>query len=95
MKCKAILKLRATAVCAVMMTGMLSKNTAYMINPVVVKVTQSMSGNFWGGYSLTGNGATDIVSVAMAQKNRSQASMGFINRLCFLVAYLARNNHYL
>ena len=69
----------SVAVSAVMMcstASILSNNTA------VVKATQSMSGNFLGGYSLTGNGATDIVNVAMAQNNRSQSSMGYSEAWC-------------
>jgi hypothetical protein len=44
--------------------------------------TQSMSGNFSSGYTLTGDGAADIVSVGMAQKGRSQGSMGYTEAWC-------------
>lgn len=44
--------------------------------------TQSMSGNFSRNYTLTDNGANDIVAVAQAQNNRSQGSLGYTEGWC-------------
>ena len=47
-----------------------------------VKATQDRTGYFNKSYSLSGNGADDIVAVAMAQKNRTKAQMGYTEPWC-------------
>ncbi len=51
-------------------------------NEVVTTSTQSKSGNFYTNYTLTGNGATDMVNIAMAQNERNQPSMGYTENWC-------------
>ena len=45
---------------------------------------KASAANFSPNYSLTGDGATDIVNVALAQKNRSQSTMGYSVAWCAL-----------
>lgn len=49
---------------------------------VVTTSTQSKSSNFYANYTLTGNGATDMVNIAMAQNERNQPSMGYTESWC-------------
>lgn len=44
--------------------------------------SQSMSGNFYTSYTLTGNGAIDMVNIAKAQNERNQNSMGYTENWC-------------
>lgn len=44
--------------------------------------TQSVSHNFTQSFTLTGNGATDVVAVANAQIGRSKASLGYTEAWC-------------
>lgn len=44
--------------------------------------TQSRANNFSTNYALTGDGATDIVAIALAQNNRSQGSLGYTEGWC-------------
>ena len=48
----------------------------------IVEATQSKSGNFLGGYTLTGNGATDVVNVALKQENRTGSQFGYTEEWC-------------
>ena len=54
------------------------------ILPVSVQVsaTQNRSYNFSDNYSLTGNGATDIVSVASAQLGKTGSELGYSEQWC-------------
>lgn len=47
-----------------------------------VQATQSVAGNFYRNYTLTGNGADDIVAVAQAQLGRSQSNIGYTEAWC-------------
>ena len=44
--------------------------------------TQSKSSNFASGYSITGNGASDMVSIASRQIGRSQGNFGYTEGWC-------------
>ena len=44
--------------------------------------TQDRSANFSKSYALTGNGANDIVAVAMAQKDKTKAQLGYTEAWC-------------
>jgi len=44
--------------------------------------TQDRSANFSKSYTLTGNGANDIVAVAMAQKDKTKAQLGYTEAWC-------------
>lgn len=48
--------------------------------PVVF--TQSCVSGFSGNYTLTGNGATDMVAIALAQEGRTGAQMGYTEEWC-------------
>ncbi|MGN0477555.1 MAG: CHAP domain-containing protein, partial [Ruminococcus sp.] len=47
-----------------------------------VMATQSMSGNFNKGYSMTNNPATNMVNIAVAQNERTQGSLGYSEAWC-------------
>lgn len=49
---------------------------------IVVQATQSVASNFYKTYTLTGNGADDIVAVAQAQLGRSKSSLGYNEAWC-------------
>ncbi|MBQ8763672.1 MAG: leucine-rich repeat protein [Clostridia bacterium] len=49
---------------------------------VTVKATQSRYWNYNTNYTLTGNGATDMVNVAVAQLGRSGSSLGYSEAWC-------------
>ena len=51
---------------------------------VNVDATENRTYNFNKNYSLTGNPTDDIVNVAMAQKDRSQSSMGYTEAWCIV-----------
>ena len=56
---------------------------AVKIDPIVVEpMTQSRSGNFNTDYTLTGNGATDMVAIAWAQLGRTGSSLGYTEEWC-------------
>lgn len=48
----------------------------------IVFATQSMSENFSSDYDLTGDGATDIVSVALAQVGKTKSQLGYTEAWC-------------
>jgi len=51
--------------------------------PIVdVKATQSKTGNFNKSYTLTGNGANDMVAIARAQIGRTQSQFGYTEAWC-------------
>lgn len=51
--------------------------------PIVdVKATQTKTGNFNKSYTLTGNGATDMVAIARAQIGRTQSQFGYTEAWC-------------
>lgn len=52
------------------------------VMPNDVRATQSSSGGFNTGYSLTGDGFTDMVNIAMAQNERTQAQIGYSESWC-------------
>ena len=47
-----------------------------------VYASESRSGNFSKNYTLTGNGADDMVAIAKAQLGRTKAQMGYIEDWC-------------
>lgn len=47
-----------------------------------VEATQTKKGNFSKSYTLTGNGAKDIVAVAKAQEGKTQAQLGYTESWC-------------
>ena len=49
---------------------------------IFVSATDSRSANFLKNYSLTGDGATDMANIALAQKNRSQSQFGYTEAWC-------------
>ena len=53
-----------------------------VIPSIYVSATQDRSYNFNKNYSLSGNYANDIVSVARAQKGRTMASLGYTEMWC-------------
>lgn len=67
-----------------------SKMTALIIvvlltiteSTIFVSATDSRSANFLKNYSLTGDGATDMANIALAQKNRSQSQFGYTEAWC-------------
>jgi hypothetical protein len=52
------------------------------VNTIVASATQTRTSIFYGGYKLRGIGAQDIVAVAMAQVNRTEADMGYTEAWC-------------
>lgn len=48
----------------------------------IAEATQSKSGNFIGGYTITGNGATDIVNIALKQEGRTGSQFGYTEQWC-------------
>ena len=56
--------------------------SSLMFSSVSVEATQDRTYNFYTNYNLTGNPVDDIVSVAMAQQNRTKASMGYTEAWC-------------
>ena len=52
------------------------------ILPVEASATQSSSGGFNTGYTLTGDGFTDMVNIAMAQNEKTQAQIGYSESWC-------------
>jgi len=50
--------------------------------PIKAEATQSRTENFVKNYTMTGNGATDIVAIAMAQLGRSGSQMGYSENWC-------------
>lgn len=71
---------------AVMMVLMSVIPVAYFDNGsmgmITAEATQSKTANFSKDYTLTGNGADDIVSVALAQKGKTQSQMGYTEAWC-------------
>lgn len=53
-----------------------------VFSSVSVEATQDRTYNFYTNYNLTGNPVDDIVNVAMAQQNRTKASMGYTEAWC-------------
>ena len=56
--------------------------SSLVFSSVSVEATQDRTYNFYTNYNLTGNPVDDIVSVAMAQQNRTKASMGYTEAWC-------------
>lgn len=54
----------------------------FAFQSVPVSATQSKSNNFKKNYSLSGNGANDIVAVAKAQLEMSQSQLGYTESWC-------------
>lgn len=50
--------------------------------PIQVFATQSRSEHFSGNYTLTGNGATDMIAIAKAQVGKTQSQLGYTERWC-------------
>lgn len=46
------------------------------------EATESKSANFIGGYSVTGNGAVDIVNIALKQEGRTGSQFGYTEQWC-------------
>ncbi len=55
-----------------------------MVIPVSIQAsaTQSASGGFSSGYTLTGDGFTDMVNIAMAQNEKTQSEIGYSESWC-------------
>ncbi len=71
------MKTRLKRVLALLITASLFISFA-----ISAQATQSVAGNFYKTYTLTGNGASDIVAVAQAQLGRSQSHMGYTEAWC-------------
>lgn len=56
--------------------------SSLVFSSVSVEATQDRTYNFYTNYNLNGNPVDDIVSVAMAQQNRTKASMGYTEAWC-------------
>lgn len=56
--------------------------SSLVFSSVSAEATQDRTYNFSTNYNLTGNPVDDIVSVAMAQQNRTKASMGYTEAWC-------------
>ena len=69
-------KLFSRIASAVMLCGML------LTSALPVSATQSRTSYFSGGYSLTGNGAADMVAVASAQVGKTKSNLGYSEAWC-------------
>ena len=54
----------------------------FVFAPLTVGATQSASGGFSTSYSLTGDGFTDMVNIAMAQNEKTQGQIGYSEHWC-------------
>ena len=54
----------------------------FVVPSVSVSATQSASGGFSRDYTLTGDGFTDMVNIAMAQNEKTQAQIGYSESWC-------------
>ncbi len=52
------------------------------VTTITANATQSRTSYFSTSYTLTGNGADDIVSVALAQKGKTKSQMGYTEAWC-------------
>lgn len=75
------MKKRFRKIIAVLLTIIIILSSL-VFSSVSVEATQDRTYNFYTNYNLTGNPVDDIVSVAMAQQNRTKASMGYTEAWC-------------
>ncbi len=54
----------------------------FIVPSVYVSATQSSSSGFSSDYTLTGDGFTDMVNIAMAQNGKTQAQIGYSESWC-------------
>ena len=69
-------KILKNVVSAIIIVCMISQSV------VTAFATQNRTGNFSKSYSLSGNGATDIVRVAAAQLGRTGSQLGYSEQWC-------------
>lgn len=69
-------KIISTLLAVIMVFGVL------IVAPFTVNATQSRTGNFNKNFSLSGNGADDIVSVAAAQLGKTGSQLGYSEQWC-------------
>ena len=55
---------------------------SFNVTPLIVNATQNRSGNFNKNYSLSGNGAEDMLSVASAQLGMTGSQLGYSEQWC-------------
>ncbi len=57
--------------------------SAERIEPIIAEpMTQSRTSGFASGYTITGSGATDMVSIALAQEGRTGSQFGYTEEWC-------------
>ena len=76
MKKKAFSESMAWLLSVVMVIGF------FIVPSVTVSATQSASNGFSKNYTLTGDGFTDMVNIAMAQNEKTQSEIGYSESWC-------------
>lgn len=70
-------------VAAILLFQLLLPVSAAKVDPIIVEpMTQSRTSGFAPGYTITGNGAADIVSIALSQEGRNGSQFGYTEEWC-------------
>ncbi|WP_365728804.1 CHAP domain-containing protein, partial [Ruminococcus sp.] len=77
-----MLRTKENRIVAVLVSVVLCLVTFSMMPSTKVEATQSMKGNFSTNYTLTGDGATDILNVALAQAGKTGSQLGYTEEWC-------------
>ena len=67
---------------SVVLSVLITMSCLIIIGSAEVGATQNRTGNFSRNYSITGNGAEDIVNVARAQLGKTGSQLGYSEQWC-------------